>query len=271
MLPELFRNAEKEMALHLLDLLEASRKRWLGRYLLVALNREEPEIRLRSLLLLFDQDANLSHQVRFCARTEMRGSGEKQSIICAFAPESQRKDAEVCNRCRRCCSCRLLRVSVEKQRDKKGWHRRMETLLEESGEEAGGSPSRNRPCPGARTRVRSGSALYDRLLADPLDDFPSRRSEASRARNHRCCSLTVEPHPQSSTEAARKGGAAGFGEIAHPLLANVAENNQETEARRKLALNVAPISGNSLPVCFCVWPGITARHCVQRHQVTQPA
>ena len=63
-LPELLQNAEDETVLSLLDLLRESRKRWLGRYLVIALKRDHPEIRKRALQLLFEQDGNVANEVK---------------------------------------------------------------------------------------------------------------------------------------------------------------------------------------------------------------
>lgn len=242
MLPELFRNAEKEMALHLLDLLEASRKHWLGRYLLVALNREEPEIRLRSLRLLFDQDANLSHQVKvLCEDRDARIRREAIHYLCLRSRITTQRmqkfatDADAAVRVA-CCAFQLRSSATRKD-----GHRRMETLLEESLEKEH-----------AEVRLEiahvleygPGSAaaapLYDRLLADPSEDV-----RIAALKSIACTkppgvvpsllSLSRNPVLKRHVRAA----LAGFGESLIPLLANVAENNQEGEARRKLALNVA--------------------------------
>ena len=63
MLPALLRNAKKESILSILDLLEASGKNWIGRYL-VSIDNPDPEVRLKTLRLLFFQKADMRNRVK---------------------------------------------------------------------------------------------------------------------------------------------------------------------------------------------------------------
>jgi AAA family ATP:ADP antiporter len=63
MLPALLRNAKKETILSILELLEASEKNWIGRYL-TSIDHPDPEVRLKTLHLLFFQKANTRYRVK---------------------------------------------------------------------------------------------------------------------------------------------------------------------------------------------------------------
>jgi AAA family ATP:ADP antiporter len=62
-LPAILRNAKKEVILGILELLETSKKSWLGRYL-TSLNHADAEVRFKTLQILFLQKAELSHAVK---------------------------------------------------------------------------------------------------------------------------------------------------------------------------------------------------------------
>ena len=62
-LPPLLRNAGKETALSLLELIQDSKKDWLARYL-TSLDHNDAEVRLRTLQVLFLQKADMQHRVK---------------------------------------------------------------------------------------------------------------------------------------------------------------------------------------------------------------
>lgn len=63
MLPALLRNAKKDTVLSILDLLEASEKNWIGRYL-TSIDSPDPKVRLKTLHLLFFQKADMRYKVK---------------------------------------------------------------------------------------------------------------------------------------------------------------------------------------------------------------
>lgn len=63
LLPIIFRNAEKDTILGILQLMDASGKKWLGACLWIACQHPDPEIRLAALRCCFHQNTNLSQQM----------------------------------------------------------------------------------------------------------------------------------------------------------------------------------------------------------------
>jgi AAA family ATP:ADP antiporter len=62
-LPVLLRNAPKDTILRILELLDASDKNWLGRYL-TSIDTTDPEVRLKTLQLLFLQKQDMTNKVK---------------------------------------------------------------------------------------------------------------------------------------------------------------------------------------------------------------
>jgi ATP:ADP antiporter, AAA family len=82
MLPALLRNAKKETILSVLDLLETSEKNRIGRYL-TSIHHPDPEVRLKTLQLLFFQRADLRSQVkRLTADPDPRVRVEAVHYLC---------------------------------------------------------------------------------------------------------------------------------------------------------------------------------------------
>jgi ATP:ADP antiporter, AAA family len=81
-LPALLRNADKDTILSILELLEESNKDWLGRYL-TSITHQDPEIRLRTLQLLFLQKTDMRYRVkRLLSDPELRVRAEAVHYMC---------------------------------------------------------------------------------------------------------------------------------------------------------------------------------------------
>ena len=82
MLPALLRNAKKETILSILELLETSEKNWIGRYL-TSIDNPDPEVRLKTLQLLFFQKADMRYKVkRLTADPDPRVRAEAVHYVC---------------------------------------------------------------------------------------------------------------------------------------------------------------------------------------------
>lgn len=242
MLPELFRNAEKEVVLGLLDLLETSKKRWLGRYLLVSLAREDPEIRLKSLRLLFDQDTNLSHQVKsLCADKDTGIRSEATHYLCLRARltkamlQKLASDPDPVVRAAY-CACEIRSKELYES-----GYRRMEALMDESVPQSRLEVSKEISHVLEYSKPSACAVpLYNRLLADPSDEV-RKAALKSIARTTPPGVipglLSLSRHPALKLEV--RAALAGYGESLIPLLAKIAENSHESASRRKLAMDVA--------------------------------
>jgi AAA family ATP:ADP antiporter len=82
MLPALLRSAKKETILSVLELLEASEKNWIGRYL-TSIDNRDPEVRLKTLHLLFFQKADMRNRMkRLTSDPDPRVRAEAVHYVC---------------------------------------------------------------------------------------------------------------------------------------------------------------------------------------------
>lgn len=242
LLPEFFAHAEREMVLNLLDLVELSGKSWLGRYLLLCLDREEPEIRLRALRLLFDQEANVSDRVSLLM-AERNGEIKREAVhyLCLRSTVNDvtlQKLAADPDPAVQAAGCAAVLRNRWRQRS---GYQKLTDLIEESihqhrpdvREEIAHVLEYSKPSDAALP-------LYVRLLQDESDDVRKAALKCIvRTRPQGAISelLLLSRNPALKTQV--RAAIAGYGDRLIPLLARIAENRAAPDALRKLAVDAA--------------------------------
>ncbi len=246
-LPEIFRNAEKDTILGILEILETSDKRWLGRYLLIALEHEDPEIRLKSLVLLFDQDANLSDQIKhLVSDKDNRIRREAVHYLCVRSRSPQKigsKFEEDPDPVIRTAICTCSRRGVLT----KGSYAKLEKFVDDFNDTDGIDVRLEVAHVLKYTKSSLDSIrLLKRLLSDPSDQV--RKATLKSIEAARPAALIPELlriSRYSILTAEVSSALASYGKILFPQLERILNDRTQMIRQKKIALKVAAdIGGN---------------------------
>jgi ATP:ADP antiporter, AAA family len=242
LLPNLLLNADKEMVLSILELLEMNDQRWLARYLAVTLDNKDQDVRLKSLQLLFYQNANLSHQVqRLLQDKDHRIRQEAVHYLCLRSKHpsqllEQFKDDPDLGMQVASCSCSQRKHELDVAR-----RERLLGLLEESLKESR---------PDARVEIAHVlefttqslelAGLYKRLLLDPsLDVRKAVLRSIIHTRPPGVVTILIYLMRVPALLSEVRAALAGYGDRLIPSFKEILEDQTESLVRKKLALKIA--------------------------------
>jgi HEAT repeat protein len=260
LLPQLLREGEPQNIYDLLEILEKSDKRWLGRYVQIPLRHEDPKIRLKALQLLFRQDGNLSSTVKnLLDDTDRRIRAEAAHYLCIHSELKTGQTEKFLEENDLVLQAAVCACALKTRPDEKIVYEKLEQLIKESLASSDPEP---RVEIAHVLEFAPSSEHVERICAILLKDPEEKVRKAALAmieRTHpaRMFPLLIRLTRDTSLLKEVRSALAAYGEALLPQLQKIMEDGEASLEQKKLALKVAGDIGGAPAAGFLLE---TAKH-----------